>query len=368
MKAKHSTPGPQPNDSFEAHIPYLEPEPLTSEKEELLLAVVEQDLFAQLRQESTQAVEPGVRWNWTWMTGLSGAFAAAAFLLFVWAWPESTPTLQVNGMMAAHSQFPPRPSETIDLQTLPDKTGELKMPKRWNIQAAPNSSISLKKGNTRSVKMQLRKGFVQVAVVPKSMKNFEVQAGPIRTVVQGTIFTVERGVKWVRVEVRRGKVTVHGHGKQHSLTAGQGIRLSTEKKEEARSYKAPKQASLTLAQQLEWLKKHAPQELPHKAFDLVQSNRLSLKKRFRLLMGLSDFLGQKGMFPEQYRLLKNILDLPLQRYQHETTLFETGKACRKWKRNHTICMQHFKNLVRLYPSGANAGMARIYLQQSKSKP
>ncbi|TNE50689.1 MAG: hypothetical protein EP343_07435 [Deltaproteobacteria bacterium] len=369
MKDKHPTTGPPLGQSLQETIPFFEPEPLTPEKEDLILQSVEHDLFAQLRRESKSAPQPVRRWNWALLTGLSGAMAAAAFLMVVWIWPDAPPPLQLSSMVAVHDASSPTSSDTVSLKARPNQPGEITSPKRWKIKTSPGAFLALQRRGSSQTHVKLHQGFVQVSVTPNTMKQFAVQTGPIRTLVRGTVFTVERGKTWVRVEVRHGKVEVQGHGKTYKLKAGQGLRLSLRKKQEKlHRYSAPKQENMTLAQQLEWLKTNAPDELPQKARDLVHSNQLSLQQRWQLLMSLVDHLQGRRKYKQQYLLLQKILELPLKKFQRRSAMLEAAKACHRWDRKALECVPVYKAFLKAYPKDDIAKYIETYLKKTLSKP
>lgn len=369
MKDKHSTTGPPLAQGSLDTIPYLEPEPLTPAQEEFILQSVEHDLFAQLRHESKNAPQTERRWNWAFLTGLSGAMAAAAFLMVVWIWPDTSPPLQLSSMVAVRDSSSPPSSNTVSLRAQPNQPGEITSPKRWKIKTSPGAFLALQRKGSRQTHVKLHQGFVQVSVTPNTMKQFAVQTGPIRTLVRGTIFTVERGKTWVRVEVRRGKVEVQGHGKTHKLKAGQGLRLSLQKKlGKEHRYNTTKQANMTLAQQLEWLKKNAPDELPQKAHDLVHSNQLSLQQRWQMLMSLVDHLQGRRKYKQQYLLLQKILELPLKKFQRRSAMLEAAKACHRWDRKSLACLPVYKAFLRAYPKDDAAMFIKSYLRKTQTKP
>jgi transmembrane sensor len=75
------------------------------------------------------------------------------------------------------------------------------------------SELELLDNDASRIRMRLSRGQAHFDVVPNPARSFEVEAGPYRVVVLGTVFDVQRTQMAVRVAVSRGKVRVYGpHG------------------------------------------------------------------------------------------------------------------------------------------------------------
>jgi transmembrane sensor len=76
-----------------------------------------------------------------------------------------------------------------------------------------HSELELLDNDASHVRMRLSRGQAHFDVVPNPDRSFEVEAGPYRVAVLGTVFDVQRTDAAVRVAVSRGKVRVYGpHG------------------------------------------------------------------------------------------------------------------------------------------------------------
>jgi hypothetical protein len=135
------------------------------------------------------------------------AIAAAASLVVVLAWsrpeptvPPSTPSLVVTPV-GGSSRF-----------TVGDSV----------IDAGSDTSVEVKHEPGGGTTLLLTRGSVDCEVTPRPNRPpFRVIAGDVTVEVVGTRFAVSRAGTLTRVDVTRGKVSVHGNGERRLLGAGE---------------------------------------------------------------------------------------------------------------------------------------------------
>jgi hypothetical protein len=255
-----------------------------SEREETeILGRVETDLvhaFRETFQERQEAVPSqgasmllAALQRWT----LVGASAAAAgALLFYVTKPTPLPALSVKGVALSATQ---QKAPDVSFQMEAAHAGHVAESKRWDMQMGRTAQLALRRvGHDKRI-VRLKRGFVQVHVVPGQVRQFSVESAGYKVLVKGTIFSVEREKGWLRVEVSRGKVALRGPSqKDIFIKKGEGVRVNLQtKKLERYARPAGKAPQSTLAEQLKarvgWLATRPPKENLLFALDLAKSQR-----------------------------------------------------------------------------------------------
>ena len=269
---------------------------LASEQEAEILSRVEESLvleFRKMHASPTLSFQDQVR---TWMAWGAGTVAAAAavLLLVVQPW-QSSPLLLEGGAIVAQGHRASQ--DVVPVEVKQGKTGALSEAKRWKISMAQRTRLALVKTEKSVRTVRLQRGFVQIHVHKGSMKRFVVESEDVQVVVTGTIFSVERETKWIRVELFRGSVKVNHKGhQQRVLVPGEGVRINLINGS-SRKYRFPltkkKQPSLVIAkpqkQTRAWerlrLLVHQRRlgEMHRYALDLAESRQYSKQERLDML-------------------------------------------------------------------------------------
>ncbi|MCB9643746.1 MAG: FecR domain-containing protein [Myxococcales bacterium] len=359
-----------PNDHPSEVSAFLEPVPLEEERTEAIVQEVEASLRLQLRKQLSQPREakPPARrspfWYWMWGGGFSVACAGLLLLL----WPSSMAPLQVRDLSvqhvpgAGHTKF-------SSFQAPAERAGSLQSVGKWKLSASAQTRMLLHRKDASHVSLKLQKGRTDIHVIPGKMRAFVVECEDYRVVVKGTIFSVERGPTWMRVEVQRGKVQVQGAGEAVLLEKGQGVRVSLEKetKKSAFRYRLPPSALKGTKERLLWLKQHDPKQLFWFLWDLSENERLSPKLRIKLLLQrIDDLQSEQKKYMFLLKLYRS--SLPFGKDHRANTLFEAANSCRKWRGFHAGCMRLFQEYLKRYPDGAFVLPARSWLRMSPVHP
>ena len=151
-----------------------------------------------------------------------GVALAAAAAALVWiAWPSGAPgplLLADGGRLAAR-----------------EGEARIALADGSAIVLAPGARIEPLRNDARALALRLVRGQARFEVEPGGPRTWTVETGVATVEVVGTVFTVERGDGWARVEVERGVVVVRGERvpdraarltRGGSLTVGELPRLS----------------------------------------------------------------------------------------------------------------------------------------------
>lgn len=278
-----------------------------------------------------------------WMRWAPFAVAACAVLIWV-ASSLFTPslTLEYKGTFQGLSKTKPSPQKPMLLKVASQKKGEVSVPKKWKVVAHSNTSLTFSPPSTRQ-QVRLQRGFIQVYVVPKQMKEFVVRSRDVRVVVKGTRFAVERAASWVRVEVWRGKVEVRvGKDKVFPVGKGQGLRWSWEQ-QSAASYKLPPKPQ-TLGARWRWLAKNkGVKAMAGFLKDMVESQRYSTTDKVDHLSDAGNWARLRRSYALAYRLKWKAFRLAPTGEGRDLRLFQAARACREaWAEHTPRCLRLFR--------------------------
>lgn len=234
-----------------------------------------------------------------WSTG-SLAATSLALLAFFWFTPSSSP-LQVKQLTQTNNQQ----NGNRLFEGKATTPGRISYQNKWSLSTQGNTSFILSKSSPDKQELYLNKGHVNVHVTPKTMKHFAIHANGFAILVKGTRFNVQRGKKWVRTEVWKGKVLLRKNkALQRSITKGQGCRA---KHDTITCYTLPPYNKRKPSKRILWLATHQPDQLVTYAKDMLTSS-LSKRKSIRLLRQSIEHL-QAQQFNQQaltlYLLLAN---------------------------------------------------------------
>ena len=168
----------------------------------------EDDLAARLSERAEPKLppteddeEPAIPRRALWLTGLA---IAASFILALF-WPSSQSV------------------EWQDYATGPGEILTIALDGGSSIALNRDTQIRLAEGDVRRVR--LVSGEASFEIVDGAIAPFQVEAGGVRLVDQGTTFNVTRDAGWVRVGVSEGRVLVNYQRQHVSLGAGRQLAL-----------------------------------------------------------------------------------------------------------------------------------------------
>lgn len=138
-----------------------------------------------------------------WIAGMVAI--AASFFLAILFWP--------GAQDAGFETYRTGPGE---LRTIALEGGS-------RIELNGGTELALADGDTRRVR--LVSGEAAFYVTDSARAPFEVEAGGLRLVDQGTIFNVVRDAGWVRVGVAQGEILVNPSAERISMTAGSRLSM-----------------------------------------------------------------------------------------------------------------------------------------------
>lgn len=159
-----------------------------------------------------------------WPVFVTVGALAAALIVFVVLKPAAEPELPA--MIDGIAIVDPHLESTDSVRTL--EVGSLGSAAK--IELAKNSSVKLTKRTAKSVRVELDRGAVSLAVAHRAPdQSFTVAAGKWETHVVGTQFSVKREGEKVEVHVTEGQVRVTSNdGRGFDVRAGQTFRSESE--------------------------------------------------------------------------------------------------------------------------------------------
>jgi ferric-dicitrate binding protein FerR (iron transport regulator) len=189
--------------------------------------------------------------RWPWALAVVGACAAAALALVLLPPGEVTPP---TSPPVAQVEPPPLAAPTVEVegeagawareaggaeQALQPGTGlragtavrtparggaRLKLPDASRMQLSADSEVVLSRVDAEDVHLQVVRGQVSVQASHVERRGFVVEAAGVRTVVVGTVFSVERMPQGAAVSVLEGQVRVEAEGQPpRQVTAGERV-------------------------------------------------------------------------------------------------------------------------------------------------
>ena len=150
-----------------------------------------------------------------------GVALAAAAAALVWiAWPSGAPgplLLAGGGGLAAQ-----------------EGEARIALADGSAIVLAPGARLEPLRNDARAIALRLVRGQARFEVEPGGPRTWTVETGVATVEVVGTVFTVERGDGWARVEVERGVVVVRGERVPDRPLAPSPARAATRPPKDAR--------------------------------------------------------------------------------------------------------------------------------------
>tara|TARA_B100000609_G_scaffold199576_3_gene204380 strand:- start:5709 stop:6965 length:1257 start_codon:yes stop_codon:yes gene_type:complete len=229
---------------------------------------------------------------------------------------------------------------------------------KWKIQVTGPADIAFSKPS-RTQKVVLRRGQIDVSVKPKSMKSFQIHVGSVFISVIGTQFTVNHQHKWVRVDVQRGNVSFKSPKAILSLKAKQGVRYTFAQKKMTQHRCSSKVPLVTLKCLAHVNMKQAVQY----ELDLSQLPGTPREGTYPLLSFLADFAKRNADWSNYISLSKRLFKLASskQREEIKQSLFEAAKACKR--RSKRECIPLYRQYLQLatQQDGSTADIAMYHL-------
>ena len=216
---------------------WLYPNPIPSEKEEQILADAKQNVWEQLQskalleQEEEKPSLPPRGLSLQWALGF-----ASLCLVMGWWWTQ-TPSLEVIQLTDKSFVQPTKTKRsTLLYENKTRQIQSLKVAGAWEVQTSPQTSVAVHRKDSKQTYVELQRGYIKVSVDPKKKQRFEVQCRAVKVLVKGTVFSIDSGTSWMRVEVWKGVVAVEHKGQEYMITKGQGIRLGLKARQLIRRY------------------------------------------------------------------------------------------------------------------------------------
>lgn len=342
----------------------LRPEWFSAKEEAEIIDRVEEPLIdafrAQFQQERASETSAFASWKelltspWGW----SGAsvMAAACALFLMWGGEPQLAPLQMNDVI----QTTKHAASGLQLKVKRGQRGRIVERKRWDMNIGSTTQLALVRKGRHLRTVKLKRGFVKVHVVPGQVKAFSVRSEGYEVLVKGTIFTVEKEKKWLRVEVQRGKVLLRGPNKTDiPITKGTGVRVAlpdgpitpyqvTPIKPEDAKDTASQEDKKTLKRAI----KEHPKQIFQEAIDLASSRRLSKKARRDRLDELEKVYYSMGQYKRAMELKLAIARLHRhQSVDAESMVLSAIHTCITKVRERKRCNQ----LLKQYHSTFTAG-------------
>lgn len=352
-------------------LPVAAPAPMPSEQEQAIVQRIERSLLAEIRQikSATTPHEESVRsswfaitmWGWRrWV--VASATVAVCGLLLVWlavhqqAVPEPAwPTLTKEGAFANPALFQ-------YFQIAPHREGTLAARNQWKLRAHSGATFGVRRTSRRSLEIRLSQGSIELQVRPLSMKHVEVQTDDVHVLVKGTVFSVERGKQWVRIEVWQGQVLVTQQKKSFSVQAHAGIRIALSQQKRIQHYPLPPKQAADPVHRIGWLARHAPQHLLLYNADLAELPKISAQQQAYLVYEVADHFRRQHNDPLAESLFLQMLQWKLPSTLREQTLFDAAFLC--WQQNAPVdrCQGLFQRYLTEYPQGqySEEALYRLY--------
>jgi transmembrane sensor len=150
---------------------------------------------------------------------LGATALAAAVALAVWAWPEDEATTAPSALSLADGSAPDALESGAGERTYAMADGS-------TIELSPETRLETIQNDEGRFATLLARGSARFSVTPGGPRRWVVESGLATVEVIGTVFTVDRGARGVRVSVERGVVLVRGErvpDRIVRLTRGQSI-------------------------------------------------------------------------------------------------------------------------------------------------
>ena len=300
-----------------------------------------------------QDAEPKRRSPWfAWGAGLSSAMATAICLLIFW--PGKTPKLpdlKRQGVFTHQNSKKTASTESQFFAAGLKQTGKLSVAKLWDLKAYPRTNFKLTRPKNKILRVKLAKGGVHLSITPNTMNAVELHCEDIQVIVKGTVFSVERGEHWIRVEVWRGKVAVHSKKRKVlTLRAREGVRFVLNKgypypKDE---YSLPPTSKSKPSNRLDWFaKKYNKIDFTY-ALDLLEMAKVSAKDKAHAVYKEAVNLQDLQRYKEAFQLLSTLLKHTKLSKQYERIILPRALTlCKQAKAAKGRCQELRRRYLRL---------------------
>ncbi len=352
---------------------------LSAKEEQEILNRVEESLMRTLFEASEhEESETAKGWRerlFSWQalavtaTAALLIFSATIFYEQMSSSPSLIPMNRSKGFIAEGLIPHRKTQETWKLRLAKAQEGALEVKGHWKLKATRGTSITLRRQQGHHLDVELLKGHVELAVVPHSMKHLQVSCGDLKVIVKGTIFSVNRGKKWARVEVWRGKVLILQKGQRYFLTAHRGMRFDLQCPQKIHRYPLPNHRFASLERRLQWFAQH-PEQLKKEQQFVEDLLALKTERNEQNLDGIiafiEDIIAKKlHRWQQAQSLLLKISEMPISSSRRSYALFKSAQFCLKAQKQKLRCFQLLKRYTTLYPKGSFAPLAREILRNSR---